>query len=187
MQYVLTFLLACFFTGAVHAQQVAWVQGVVVLKDQTVIRGELSLQRGDVVLIKESDSRVQVYAAHQLQQIRYYDKVEQINRSMHSLAAKSQSFSQDRLFELVTHGSVRVWRLPSDYRWSQCDDAFGYVYFVEWNDNLVPLKKFRTQIYPHMRWSMEVPEKLNPNNEADALQLIQYYNQQEHSTSLAGL
>lgn len=187
MQRILSALIACLIIITGNAQPLTWVQGSVVLNDRSVISGYLCFQPGDVVLIKENNHSL-VYPAHQLLQVRYYDKKENINHTLYSMPEHALEKSPKRLFELVINGRIRVWRLPLVVtNWYKHNSPNDYLYFVEWQGKRIPLKKFRSHIYPYLSWNEEVSEKLNPNRSADALKIILQYNQQRYSTSLAGI
>lgn len=187
MQRVLPILIACLILFTGNAQPLTWVQGSVVLKDHSVISGYLCFQPGDVVLIKENNYSL-VYPAHKLLQVRYHDNKENINHTFYSLSEHALEKSHKRLFELVINGSIRVWRLPTVLTsWYGQHDPNYYLYFVEWQGERIPLRKFRTHIYPHLIWNEEVAKKLNPNKSSDALKIILQYNLQGYSNALAGI
>jgi hypothetical protein len=187
MQRTLFALIACLIMFIGNAQPLTWVQGVVVLHDQSVISGRLCFQPGDVILVKENN-RSRVYPAHQLLQVRYYDKKENINRIFYSMPELALNKFSMRLYELVINGPLRVWRIPlTDSYKLTYRNPNDYLYFIEWQGTRIPLRKFRTHIYPDLIWNDEVPDKLNPNRMADALKIVLRYNQQRYSASLAGI
>ena len=92
------FLLSFFtFVNAFAVKaQVHWSHGVIVLKDATVVVGEMQFQ-SDVVVFRESTT-TRIYPAHQVASFRYYDASSNINRHYLSLADPRFVFPVLRFF-----------------------------------------------------------------------------------------
>lgn len=171
----------------IHADpgSITWYSGSVVLSNQEVYVGELYIENQfDLLLIKE-DSKVKVLPAHKIQAIYYYDSAENINRRFVSIAEQQESFRYFRLYEIVLRGEVSVLRREKRYADHQLEDyhSAGFQYYVQWNNNLTNLKKFRVDVFPQLPEfsnpalnSYIRKNKLNCNQEGDAIRIIDFYN-----------
>jgi hypothetical protein len=164
----------------------SWVQGSIVLNDEQVLVGEISVEeKYDVVLFRNQD-KIVVYPAHKVQSVWLYDASSNMNRKFVSIKNSSTTFHAYQLYEVVILGEITLLRKEiSDVAATKEEhDAFGYKYLVQYKGELSALKKFRTAIYPKIRDVAGVEmhayikmNKLNPNNGSNVVRIIQYYNQ----------
>lgn len=164
----------------------SWYHGSLVLNDQSVLAGEISVEsRYDVVLFRH-ENVVDVYPAHKIQLIRFYDARLEVNRKFISLRGSSTFFQAYQLYEVVVSGEVSLLRREAtDVAVTKEEhEALGYRYLVRYKGELSSLKQFRSKVYPKIRHipGVELPSylkanHLNPNNESNAVRIIQYYNQ----------
>ncbi len=180
----LLFFLCFVVTNTVISRaQVHWSQGVIVLKDEQVIVGEVQLH-SDVLLLKNHEATI-VYPAHQVSSFRYYDAQANINRHYLSLSDPRFVFPVLRYFEVVTCGEIAVVRRDNYPLLNGGKDETDYVYFSLKEQELVSLKKFKTRMYeelldryPLLLKEYIVSQRLNPNRMGDAIRIIRFYNQQ---------
>lgn len=173
-------LICAAFRG--YAQ--TWFQGSVTLADKQVLVGDISIDtQYDLILVRNQEL-VDVYPAHRVSSARIYDSDHDFNRRYVSL----QDQFNPRIFELyeiVTSGEISVLRREvSRYSTTIEHEALGFEYFILFENELIDLKQFNPKVYPKLKES-EVAvasfvkqHRLNPNNEASAVQIIQYYNKQ---------
>jgi hypothetical protein len=173
--------------------QTLWSSGVVVLEDKQVVKGEVQFQ-SDVLLFK-AEAQTVVYPAHRISSFRFYDEKENINRHYLSLRDPRFVFPVTHFYEVVTWGDVSVVR-RSNYPLLKNDKAHSeYDYFVLRENELTSLKKFRSHVYDELleRYPLTMKEyvstqHLNPNQMADAIRIVKFYNQQVHArASIAAL
>ena len=148
--------------------------------------GQLAIQLAyDIVLLKVND-RVQVYPAHAVESVHFYDERENINRKFLSLAQPDQ-YARPALYEVVVRGEVAVLRRAKDYINTRVSEQDAFDFFL-WHDaSLIPLNRFRDKIYPMMlarhqtaMTTYKTERDINPNNPADAIRLIKFYNELVH-------
>ncbi|PZR30910.1 MAG: hypothetical protein DI538_21870 [Azospira oryzae] len=189
------FLLSFFtFVNAFAVKaQVHWSHGVIVLKDATVVVGEMQFQ-SDVVVFRESTT-TRIYPAHQVASFRYYDASSNINRHYLSLADPRFVFPVLRFFEVVTWGEIAVVRRDLHPLLTGTKDDTEYAYFSLKENELVPLKKFKArtyeamlQRYPMLLRTYVATERLSMNRLCDVIRIIKFYNQQVYvPASMAAL
>ena len=163
------------------------------MADGEVRQGELAFQVSEIILFR-AVGEVAVFPANKVQSFRYYDQEENINRKFVSRTSSINRFAS--FYEVVVWGDVSVMRklshqIISNRKNSDKDD---FDYFISFQNNLVPLKHFRNKIYPnlisssnHMRVLIN-ENHLNPNDKADAIQIIQLYNKATSvETMVAGI
>jgi hypothetical protein len=181
-------LYICIFLLLVIESQAApaWFQGSIVLSNEKVLVGEISVEeKYDVVLLRNQD-RIVVYPAHKVQSVWLYDASSDMNRKFISIKNSSTAFHAYQLYEVVILGEITLLRKEiSDVAATEEEhDALGYRYLVQYKGELSSLKKFRTAIYPKIKDMPGVEmhtyikmNKLNPNNESNVVRIIQHYNQ----------
>jgi len=179
----LTFLLVLLSLAA-RAYTPQWLQGSLVLHTQEVLTGELSIEaRHDMVLFRRHD-HVEVYPAHKISAVYYYDTAVNINRKFVSLASTSGYRLVFRLYEVVLSGEVNLLRHErlAAVR-STNHEVQGFQYVVRFRDAIITLRKFRSRIYPELLRTHSdgitrfvKDNHLNPSEPAAAIRIMQYYN-----------
>lgn len=170
----------------------SWFGGSVVMKDAAVHSGLVSLQLDQLVLFKSQQGVVTVLPAHKVDYFRYFDPKENMHHVFVSRVEAENAMRKTSFYESVIRGWINVYRKQ---RWEPdtATDEKNFAYYVEWNDQLVSLKRFRQQVYPSMMRNLmtdaqsEDLRKLNPNNKSEALKIIQWYNKHYTTTSIAGI
>jgi hypothetical protein len=96
------------------------------------------------------------------------------------------------LYEVVIHGKAKVLRRPRALTFSDTlDEINDYNYFVLYNEELTPIKKFRTVVYPELiqEKPIEIEQfvsshHLNINEMKSALLILKEYNQLQRKNQL---
>lgn len=173
--------------------QTKWSDGVVVLKDSHILTGKFSISH-DVLLNQDKD-QVAVFPSHKVSSIRFYDASLNINRHFVSLSSQSNFFRTSYFYEVVVWGNTSVVRRKHqlvNYQ-SKNDEAENFDYFILLNKELVPMKKFRSKVYPKLLAGSSylsdrvAAQNLNPNLAGDAIRIVQLSNKDIYDTSIAGL
>lgn len=176
--------------AAGEAAAQSYFRGSVTLNNKQVLTGEISIDtQYDLVLVR-NDGLVDVYPAHRVYASRIYDADKNINRRYVSMKHPiNPRLSQ--LFEIVISGEVLVLRREvTRYSTTVEHEALGYNYYLLFENELIELKSFNPKVYPKLKASEEAlaafikNNQLNPNNEAAAVQIIQYYNKQVASVEV---
>jgi hypothetical protein len=182
---LLLFLVFLFPLVAWASSSPQWLQGSLVLGTREVLTGEVAVEaRHNVVLFRQS-GHVDVYPAHKISAVYYYDPTANVNRKFISIPSASGHFPVFHLYEVVLAGPVDLLRQERQAATagSVNHEAHGFEYVVRFHDHFIALRKFRSRIYP--RLMRDKPEHiaqfvkangLNPNEPAAAIQIIQYYN-----------
>lgn len=161
-----------------------WDDGVVVLKSETVLNGRVSFDvRHDVILFEDSSNHKRsVYPAYQVSSLYYYDDRENINRRFISIRDNNAPHPYRSFFEIVLQGEVAVLR-KQHLKAFRSTDPMDYDYCTWFNEELVPINRFRRQVFPHLHASaiarldnFMLENGLVANNEINAIRIIDYYN-----------
>lgn len=181
---LLSLVIAAQTLVASDSLPVSWHEGVVVLEDQRVIKGEVATPDEWMVLMRRGDE-VTVLPAHKLALVQYYDQSFNMNRKFVPVMSVEHGYRLKVLYEVVVSGEVEVlrrpqWGISTSYQFA----TNGYAYFVRYDDELVPIHLFRSKVYPallHLHRPELIRfikgEKLNPNVTADIIPIIQFHNQ----------
>jgi hypothetical protein len=162
----------------------SWSKGSVTLANKHVLTGDISVDtQYDLILVRSGDL-VDVFPAHRINSSRLYDSKKDINRRYISLKDPINP-RMSKLFEIVISGEIFVLRREvSQFSTTIEHEALGFEYYVLFENELIALKQFNPKVYPKLKES-EVAvasfikqHQLSPNNEANAVQIIQYYNKQ---------
>ncbi len=180
--FVLVSLLGCFgFSQA----EVTFHDGVVVLRTGEIVSGKISVASFQLALV-EKDGVRQVYPAHLVDKIRFYDEEHNINRKFISVQCNiANEFS---LYEKIVVGAAIVLRKPKFLTWQSSPisvlDHKQFEYFVMWEDEIVPINQVKRTFFNN--WDRMVADelssyvkdkRLNLYDTADVIRLIKYYNQ----------
>jgi hypothetical protein len=180
---LLPFLLVLLSLAA-QASIPQWLKGSLVLHTREVLTGEVSIEaRHDVVLLRQH-GHVDVYPAHKISAVYYYDTTVNINRKFVSLASTSSYRPVFRLYEVVLAGEVNLLRherlAAPNFNHHEIQ---GFQYLIRFQDDVIALRKFRNRIYPKLLRAQPASiaqfvkaNHLNPSEPAAAIRIIQYYN-----------
>ncbi len=182
MKRYILFCLLLLNSVFVFAKAVVWYEGSVVLKSREVLTGEISIEPEYDLILHRSNGKVEVYPAHKIYSLYFYDAEASINRKFISLK-ETGLFNHHQLLEIVLRGEVSIYRKQKSFTGTTPSDADGYLYYIYHNEQLTDLLKFRTQIYPQLLescgniLSVFIDEhRLNPNSSANAIVIIKFYN-----------
>ena len=171
-----------FSSSASGAPSPLWYDGVVVLRDQQILNGQVAIHKRENLILFRLEDKVTVYPAHKIQNVFYYDQNADINRKFVSIANLEHGYAEYQLFEIVLRGPVTVLRKERFHLNHEDHEDFNY--FTLYRDEIVPIKQFRKKVYPHLSdcdpfefSAYEVKERLNLNSTKDAISLIKFYNQ----------
>lgn len=177
------FLLTCFHT---HAESVNWRQGILVLKDQQVLVGNVIVQPALNVILFSTGTQSTFYHLDQVEYVTYHDPTAGLKRKFISLPGDQKKGDRMfQLYEVVLMGRIAVIRKPIHTTYIPAvDDVGSFEYFVLENEQLVQLTQFRKKIFPGMEASYSAGslklfmrrKRLDPNRNSDAIRLIEYYN-----------
>ena len=177
---IIIWLVIC--TGSYAAITPEWHTGAVVLQNQQVLTGELSVNLYYDLLLLRRENAITVLPVHKVASFHFYDEGVNINRRFVSVSNSDGSVPVFRLYEVVAPGDVLVIRKPKRPGTSNVEDI-DFDYFMLHGAKVLPLRRFRGKLYPKLleydRMSMLAymhENKLNPNKAADAIQLIGFYN-----------
>ena len=176
----LTFLLLLFVNfQSISAKLPVWYNGVIVLSNEVVLCGQVAVHANHDIVLYKSGEKVDVYPAHRVLNIFFYDQRAAINRKFISVAQYRQNIEEYKLYEVVLRGELTVLRKEKMYARSQHND---FAYYIKYKDKILPLKQFRNKIFPSMRSNNDLSlfmkrEHLNPNLAKDAILLIEFYNE----------
>lgn len=166
-----------------NSQSLTWYEGSIVLTSEEVIVGMMVVDPSlDLVLVQENEKRT-VYPAHKIKTLYYYDPSADINRRYVSLREKNTFHTYHQLFEVVVHGEVCVLRKQKT-KFPNPSDGLDYTYYVNYQDELLLLRKFGKKIYPRMKSSLMQLEgyvssnRLREYDAANSITIIEFYNRQ---------
>jgi hypothetical protein len=177
------FFLLLVLTTQLAARDLVWHDGSVVLASRKVLTGKITIESAfDLVLLRTGDSCM-VLPAHKVLSLYFYDADENINRKFVSLKENDEARAPQHFYEVVLYGKVNVVRrLPFIKARSKEADAQDYVYFVQWENELIKLDRFKKDIYPAMLSSsgkmlgeFVSANRLDPADAAQAIRIIEYY------------
>ncbi|MEP2667995.1 MAG: hypothetical protein ABJH04_03310 [Cyclobacteriaceae bacterium] len=180
--FLLISLIGCF---GVSQAEVTFHDGVVVLRTGEIVSGKISVASFQLALVEKDEVR-QVFPAHLVDKIRFYDEEHNINRKFVSIQSKiTKEFS---LYEKIVNGAAIVLRKPKflALQSSQVSvlDHTQFEYFVMYEGGIVPINQVKRTFFNS--WNRMVAyelssyvkdEHLNLYATADVILLIKYYNQ----------
>ena len=178
------FFVLLVLTTPLAARDLTWHEGSVVLTSREVLTGKITLEPGfDLVLLRTADSCL-VLPAHKVLSLYFYDAGENINRKFVSLKENEDTRAPQHFYEVVLYGKVNVVRrLPFTRSRSREADAQDYVYFVQWENELTKLDRFKKDVYPSLLSSsgkmlteFVSTNRLDPADAAQAIRILEYYN-----------
>src|SRR5690242_5084147 len=93
-------LFFLFTAGKLFASDIQWSEGSLVLNNKQVLCGKIAVElKYDMVLFK-SDDKVDVYPAHSVQSVFYYDATANVNRKFIVLASGKYPMKKPYLYEV---------------------------------------------------------------------------------------
>lgn len=199
MGFRIILLLLCLASPCLLSAQritfeTGWNPGVVVLKDNTTVKGQINyVQKNETIQVTTSSQKLK-YDADQLKFFQYYDKEQGYNRAfiaLKKLAVDNPKVTQ--MFEIVLEGALPYYRKPyliekavvkhnkatTDHIFS---DFVEYSYFLLTPDGLVEANNFGNDILPYLKKHIKsisdfiVDNKLDINLIADQIQIVDHYN-----------
>lgn len=171
-----------------------WHQGAIVLADRRVLTGEFCVQAVYDLVLYRNGTAIKVYPAHAILSLRLYDRKTDMNRKYVSRLSVDKRLSVYQIYEIVLDGEIAVLRKQKAMTVysSELSDAFDFSYFVVAKNMMYFLHQFRDKVYPEIltrcggKITRFMDENLlSPNDDADIMQLIQFYN--KHCSSLSPL
>lgn len=184
MRYFIAICLLVVTSAEIFADE--WYQGAVVLKNNKTLRGEIAVKYDHDVILYRIASEVMVFPAHKVRSFYIYDALEESNRQFVSLQLSIGAATYHQFYELILDGDVGVVRRQRVVWYSIHLDETQYDYFINHNEQLTAINKFRRHVLPELVRSSQgniaafVREhKLNPSNKADILLIIDYFNQRQ--------
>lgn len=175
--------LILFTVGKLAAHDRVWYTGAIVLQTQVVLTGILAVEPAHGIVLHKQGDQVNIYPAHRVQSLQFFDPQANINRKYISL--QHGAWSRCRLYEVVVKGTVHVLRYAKRNMFPIYSDADSFIYYIYTGSELMQLRAFRKQVYPTLQkeggvqFAMFVlEENLNPNNPVHAIRMVQYYNLQ---------
>ena len=171
-------------SSPLHSQSLKWYEGAVVLTSDNVLTGKISVDPlHSIVLLQEQGAdHKTVYPAHKIRSLYYYDETENINRRFLVMKEQEVLWNNYQLFEIVLFGEVTVLRRQNT-KGTRPSDALDFSYYVDYNNEIVALQKFRRRIYPHLiADDARLEDFISQNNlksdtDANSIRIIEYYNQ----------
>ena len=184
--------LTLFITGSTSAQlREVWHSGSITLADHQVLVGKLSnVGAIDFVVFQSVEGKATILA-HKIKSFRYYDSTSNINRQFVSIK-EDNSFQFWKLYEVVVQGKAKVLRRQKAFDLpNSLHEINDYNYFILHDDELIPMKKFRSALYPKLM--NENPAEieqfisshhLNINEMKAAILILKEYNQLQRKNQL---
>lgn len=175
-------IIFCFLIVNIPAigQDPVWHDGVLVLSNNEVLRGKLSVEcHHDIVLFRTS-STTQVYPAYRIARVYFYDVENNINRKFRVLTYPE---IHAQLFEVVVQGTISIVRKPHLYGVVHVEDHHAYNYFIiDDSGQTFPLSEFGP-LYSQlckksdgMLKSLVHAKRLNLTTKAGIISAIMAYN-----------
>ena len=186
MKIALLCLLLFYSTASIGQKDLAWLDGVLVLTSSEVLTGRLTIEPLlGVVLFESCTGKREVYSAHQIKSVYYHDAGLNINRRFVSLKESSVDYFHT-FYEIVLQGEISVLRRQI-MRSKYLSDAADYNYFVWFQEEVSPLRRFKRMVYPKLEQKQssmaayKSRKGLHPGNMVDAIRLIEHYNELNRS------
>jgi hypothetical protein len=178
----LIFCLLLLNAAFVFAGEMVWHEGSVVLKTKEVLVGEISVEPTYDLILYRIDDKVEVFPAHKILSLYFYDESANINRKFISIKQEG-IFNRHQLYETVVCGEVSIYRKQKAWTRNFPSDADGFNYFVSYRDQVIDIHKFRDRVYPYLLESagslLSVfmdENNLNPNLSANTITIVHFYN-----------
>ena len=178
------FWLSVFIAGSTNAQHLeTWYNGSITLANNQVLVGRLSNSgTNDFVVFQSTEGKATILA-HKIKSLRYYDSISNINRQFLSIK-DNNPFQFWKLYEVVIQGKVKVLRQQRTLTFLNSPHEINdYYYFAFCDKELIPIKKFRSALYPKLMKENPIEMEqfisshhLNINEMKSALLILKEYN-----------
>ncbi len=192
MKRLFTFWVCLVVLAGAHAgnPEEKWYQGSVVLNNQQVIVGDISIYPTHHVIMFRTEKGITTFPAAKIESLFFYDAAANINRKFISRTEPGQGFSKHQLYEVVLSGTIPVLRKQIAMAQST-DQANDFDYFLLYGNEMIELRKFKRLVYPQIRkQSKELltfvkKDKLDPAQPANVIKIIRQYNTYRIQETLA--
>ena len=135
---------------SLSAQDLEWFEGSLVLANGQVSVGKIAMEAAHDLIVFQGEQRM-VYPAHQINSIHFYDEKADINRRYISLKNDGDGIRpRYQLYELVLSGKATVLRKIKASPFAIRSDAHDFNYFVQYDQEVVPLRQFQKKILPKL-------------------------------------
>lgn len=179
-------LISVIFIASLSIRAKEWYPGVVVLKSQKAIRGELSIRYDYEVVLFRIGRETMVFPAHKVQSFYIYDAVKENNRQFISIQLSLGPATFHQFYEVILDGTVSVLRRQRTVWYSVYLETIDFDYYVRCDEAVTSIQKFRREVFPGLvdstsgTLSSFVREnKLKMYRLEDVLLIIDHYNQRQ--------
>lgn len=158
-----------------------WYHGSVVLSNQQVVVGDISVYPVHHLIMFRTDKGTTVFSADKIESFFFYDAAANVNRKFVSHINHESVIPQYQLYEVVLAGTIPVWRRQLTMS-RGTNDAHDFDYFFLHEKQLIELRKFKRLVYPKISKQSEElvafvkKGNLNPGQPGNAIEIIRYYN-----------
>ena len=180
-----------------------WNQGMVSLKTEEVLSGEIYYHYEDDMVIFKSGRQLKTYSAHQVSHFSFFDK--KINKERHFKAYEiPKNRSNKVFFEIIISGDIKLLRkeapllIPSSdyyYFFAGKNETGNYkthfVYYLLKDDQLIKVKNFRKQLlnmsdkfHQNLIRTFIKHEKPDLDEVNGKVKLLSYYNELKEEEEL---
>jgi hypothetical protein len=164
MRNFCTILLVVLVHWTAFAGEEGWYRGEVVFNSEATLRGEVRYDWRAGVVQYRRDGRVQAFGPHWLQSFAFFDVQLNAIRRFQALPSGAEGRQPGKtFFEVVLNGPLQLVRrasptigfgvpaglLPAEDA-SLAFQLSGYSYFVHTDGRLVPITRFRRELWPAM-------------------------------------
>jgi hypothetical protein len=176
-------LFFLFTAGKLFASDIRWFEGSLVLSNNKVLCGKISVNMKHDMVLYNANDHVDVYPAHTVRSVHLYDSKVNVNRKFVMFNENKSPIRRSYLYEVVLSGKLSVWRHVKVTSIEPYADAVDFDYYIKEESELVALDKFRTRFYNELLdnggliFSIYIKEnKLDPNVDADVIRIVDGYN-----------
>lgn len=173
-----------------HSQSLMWHEGVLVLSNNEILRGKFAIEQLHDIVLYRNDIVSEVFPAHKVRSLFFYDEKENINRRFVSVKQNDMSRPWYQIYEVVVAGEVAVMRRKKASE-KHLSNTSSFTYYIQYQDSLIPFGKFTKQIYPILSTNMGScldeyirKNRLRTYHMASSIQIIEFYNQSSRSTEV---
>ncbi|MDN5204953.1 hypothetical protein QQ008_26420 [Fulvivirgaceae bacterium BMA10] len=182
-------LILCISLQSLQAQENEWNSGALVLSDNQVLVGELQYHHQHDMVILKIDNKMKTFPAFKINEFRFYDANDDINRRFRALDVKNAKGANLKvIYEVVLHGSLSLLRKEKKHK-SKCErsnlrrEIEDYVYYSYDEERLVEMRNFKKRVLPLLmqergpQLTKFIEEhKLNLDKPATYVKILDYYN-----------
>ena len=198
--FSIIFILLTTVCLAQFNNQQHWHPGIVILNNDQIIKGDLSYDYANDLIMCQQDGKIKTFGPHQAASFRYYEEEKNLfHRFKVYKLAQNSFYSQKAFFEIVLDGKVDFIRKRNRYDVQQSREGYlahrstnvhevAYQYYVLVNDRLVKARKFKKEVLPQLLLNEQSLEsymkeqKLRSYDIGDQIVLLNYYNERSERT-----